>query len=417
MTISAQRGFNSHRPCLPEGITISHVIELIERHGPRWNLWPGRRNVLIRMIRRTSPADWLSADRDPVCYLAQQDLARELGITDRALRIHETELDRSGLLIRDTAANGRRTGHVLANGRRLGLNLRPIIERIHELLELDAEAEAEASRVKSLRFECSAARKAAKSALEALLTTSPSHQRVAALLGLFQSWPRRYATFRSSEALEAHLADVFAFTDEVRKLLSDTECSAASSGRAESQLPAITNKNLNILEGETNTVDAAKANTDASQKTAPGGAKGLEQDRNGWRGRNTAHDPLHWTPKQVRAICGETVRFYLDSICPDIEMLTDRDLTKAVSLALRDLAITDEAAEDALQILGPHAATLAIILIDANRDHPAHPIRNPGGTLRSFCKLHQSGKLNLAGALASLLKRSSERTVQSTVAL
>ena len=80
------------RPCLPEGMTLSHVIELVERNARRINLGPARREVLLRLIRRTSPGDWTAPDRDPVCFCAQQDLAHELGITDRVLRNHELRL-------------------------------------------------------------------------------------------------------------------------------------------------------------------------------------------------------------------------------------------------------------------------------------------------------------------------------------
>ena len=153
MSRSAAAAVNHQtHPCLPTGMTLSHVIELIERVGRHIGLGARRREALLRMIRQTAPTDWTASDRDPVCFRPQQDLAQDLGITDRAMRAHEQALAQLGLAIIDTTANGRRSGRMLPGGRRLGVNFRPLIDRIGWLMDLDEAHQAAIRRIAALRL-------------------------------------------------------------------------------------------------------------------------------------------------------------------------------------------------------------------------------------------------------------------------
>ncbi len=55
--------------------------------------------------------------------------------------------------------------------------------------------------------------------------------------------------------------------------------------------------------------------------------------------------------------------------------------------------------------MGGQVATLALVLADARREHPADPVRNPGGYLRGMTRPFQRGQLNLAGSLEGLSLR------------
>jgi len=55
--------------------------------------------------------------------------------------------------------------------------------------------------------------------------------------------------------------------------------------------------------------------------------------------------------------------------------------------------------------MGQHITTLCLLVIDANRDHPVTPVRNPGGLLRAMTRKHRAAQLNIAGSLIGLSER------------
>lgn len=403
----ATASHSTSHPCLPAGMTLSHVIELIERVGRHIGLGARRREALLRMIRQTTPTDWTSSDRDPVCFRPQQDLAQELGITDRAMRAHEHALSQLGLALIDTTANGRRSGRMLPGGRRLGINFRPLIDRIGWLMDLDETHRAATRRIADLRLECSAAKRDARQMVELLLEIAPRHPQLPAYLQRMASWPRRYNHFRCSEELAEHLAEVNRLVDDVR---ADLICCNDSSGRPESQIPAILNTTPNILEfcsGSSATrKPARKQAEDSSQQDAPNGATHREKSVGG-SGPTGNPDDLSWlTPEKVRSVAGQNFRFYLDAVCPVGSQMTDRHLRSVAIMLLPDLGINASAWEEALQVFGSLRAALAVLIIDANRDHPTHPIHRPGGALRAFTRLQLAGEFNMAGSLIGLVERS-----------
>jgi len=378
-------------PVLPKGMTLSHLIELIERLARHLGLSGARRAVLLRMMRQTAPADWLDPGRDPVCFRAQQDLARELGITDRTLRLHERALELLGLIRIDTAANGRRSGRQLSNGRRLGINFRPMLESLATLLALDADHRQEAHRISVLRLECSAAKRDVKKAIERLLESKPRHPMLPDLLRRFGSWPRRYASFRSAKDLAQHLAEVETVLEKARDCLG---CHAKTSAKAEAEHPAITNTIPKILE-------TVVADDGMSPRTSGDGAS-----RSALNARaEQRHDDLSWlSPETVRAIAGPDFRFCLEATCPT-GIITERTLRSAAIILLRDLGIADVVWQEALEQLGSFRAALAVLIIDANRDHPVAPIRTPGAVLRTMVARDRAGGLDLSGALRALKRR------------
>ena len=385
-------------PCLPEGMTLSHVIELVERNARRINLGPARREVLLRLIRKTSPGDWTASDRDPVCFCAQQDLAHELGITDRALRNHEQGLATSGLLEIDTAANGRRSGRLLSNGRRLGINLRPLILMLPRLIELDAAWREEARRCQVLRLECSAAKRDVKRLIEHLLTTDPTNPALASLLHRRSAWPRRYSSMVDAGGLASHLAEIEALGGECEALLP---CAPKPSGRAVARIPAIGNTNPNPSES-CNGVERKGEIQPTGEAEHAFAEENLARER---AGDATSLRELNWlTPEMLRDLAGPDLRYYLDSLCPG-GLPCPRSLRSAVFHLLPNLQISEEVMNAAAAVFGDFAASLAVLVIDANRDHPVHPIRNPGATLRRFTRLQEQGAFNLAGSLIGLRAR------------
>ena len=377
-------------PVLPEGMTLSHVIELVERLARHLGLGAARRGVLLRMMRQTAPADWCDPHCDPVCFRAQQDLARDLGTSDRALRLHEKGLAALGFVRIDTAANGRRSGRQLSHGRRLGINFRPLLENLGQLLAMDAAHREEAHRISVLRLECSAAKRDVKQAIEQLLELDPQHAGLPALLRRLTSWPRRYTGFRCSEDLALHLAEIDAALAEARRNLA---CCTETSAMAEGELPAIGNTTLkNLVRENTRQAPGQPAITrrDSTKDSAE-----EAKDR----------DDLNWlTPETVQEMAGPDFRFCLEALSLTGEV-TERVLRSTAIMLLRDLGITDSAWEEALDQLGSLRASLAVLLIEANRDHPSAPVLAPGAMLRGFVAWDRRGEFNLSGALKGLLRR------------
>jgi replication initiation protein RepC len=82
-----------------------------------------------------------------------------------------------------------------------------------------------------------------------------------------------------------------------------------------------------------------------------------------------------------------------------------RDFTLAAIRRLPELGVNPSAWEEAAEAMGDEAATLAVLVIDANRDHPTAPVRKPGGLLRAMARRQRAGELNLLGSLIGLMER------------
>lgn len=79
-------------------------------------------------------------------------------------------------------------------------------------------------------------------------------------------------------------------------------------------------------------------------------------------------------------------------------------MASAIQL-LPALGISGAAWRDAVDAMGDFRAALCVLVTDANRDHPATPIRKPGGHLRALTRRHRVGQLNLVGSLMGLAER------------
>ena len=89
----------------------------------------------------------------------------------------------------------------------------------------------------------------------------------------------------------------------------------------------------------------------------------------------------------------------------DSSILREVHLIDAATRTLPVLGINHDAREKAIEAMGPESATIAVLLLDANRDHPRTPVRNPRGALRAMTLRHRRGTLNLVGSLMGLARR------------
>ncbi len=406
MSHAAQAAPRPARPVLPEGITFNHLVELIERHARRaFGLGLARRDALLRMMRATSVSDWTDPDRDPVCFRAQQDLAAELGITDRALRGHERQLETRGLVEIDTAADGHRSGVELSGGRRLGINFAPLIRHVEDLIGLDALRQTEQRRCQALRLECSAAKRDVRQLIEHLIEIDPKHPALPEALRSFASWPRRYAAFRTIDSLETHLQEITDTLDALRDILS---CRAESSGVPESKVPPILNTNLKILESCSGSSakdmrTARKRADDDFPAPVPDGTGDCREqdDRRPGDGRKPELTET-FSPDELYRMASDDMRLYLDGFRQPGQALDDRHFIKAAISILPDLGIRPSAWEDAAQLMGNLAAALTVLVIDANQHRAVQPVRRPGAMLCAMTRIAERGGLNLHGSLIRL---------------
>lgn len=404
ITMAAKAARQDH-PCLPSGMTFNHVVELIERHARRaFGLGLARRDALLRMMRATSTDDWTNHGRDPVCYRAQQDIAAELGISDRALRIHERALEAIGLIEIDTGADGRRSGVELSGGRRLGINFRPLIEKLTILSEIDSSYREEARRMQALRLECSALKRDVRRAIEALIERNPKHPQLTGILQAFASWPRRYAGFRSIDALEQHLSLVQETYD---KLIDILTCKEESSGVKEAEIPANINTTLKIpvicSGSSANTRPARKRAEDNSSAGEPYGSPDCLEKNACLPGQGRKPQLTEtFSPRELYQMASDDMRLYLDAYADSPHSLDDRHFIKAAIAILPDLGIHPSAWEEAAETMDNLAAALTILVIDANRFRSVEPVRQPGAMLRAMTRIARRGGLNLHGSLIKL---------------
>lgn len=394
-------------PTLPEGMYLGHVKELLRRLRPVLELSRSRYDALLEMIESTASNDWHDPTRDAVCFRQQQDLARRLGKTDRAMRADEAALARAGFIENRSGNDGRRSGILLSGGQRLGISFAPLIERIPDLLSLRDEVDAEERQIAPLRLQASAARRELREALDRLVIAAPDHPEAAVLLNAYASLPRRYSAYRSTTDLKDHIRHVENTTDKVLNIIT---LSSKTSGAAESEIPAIiqsTNKPLLVsCNGSSVLKMPARKRADDKYSAAPNGAeeKGLENKYAASKDGDKTYD-LDWlTPTILYSIASEECRFYLDAY-RDGQSLTMRSFVKATTHRLSELGINSSAWDAAAEAMGNTRAALCVLVIDANRLHPTRPIHSPGGVLRAMTQRYANGKLNLAHSLIGLVNR------------
>ncbi|VDC34023.1 replication initiation protein RepC [Pseudogemmobacter humi] len=384
MSIAAarQRVENTY-PTLPGRFQRSDVERVLTSICPRLGLSSGQLRALLIMMQATRPSDWTSPGVDAICYLRQMQVAERLGITPRAVRKHEISLERKRLIDRNLAADGSRGR--FADGELIqGISFAPLIERFPEFLDLLEDQEAELRTCLVLRRKLSAAKRQLTRAVSSLVEAAPEHPAIVDLLIVLQGAPRRYEGL-SSAALQA----AFELVDNAaRDALYHLNFDDDSTGDAEPEFrPHI------------------QDTTDENLESCSGSEHCLEyKDRRFERGFKPGYLET-FTPKQLYSMAGEDFRMYLDGNRRDHHPLTEHDFIQAASDLLRDLGIHPTAWAEAVDVMGELAAALCVLVIDANRNRPEKPVRQPGAMLRAMTRLADTGRLNLHGSLIGLKQR------------
>lgn len=375
-----------NHPALPDGWTKGAVMTLLSEIAPHIGLRPARLAVLNYIIGRTRASDWASPHREPVFFGAQDLAAVELGKTPRQLRTDEAALAKLGLIVKRVAANGARYGRA-----GLGLILTPLIARLEEFIALRDRLRAERKHLRALRDLRSLRLQHMRRAISALPSWATEDTEVADILASFASWPRSDALSRLGlDRLTAHLQASSELCDRIDDWL---EKQGLSSGEPAENFPPF----IQNTKEETHNVEEPSAvdNSARCEEVAESELPSLP-DRPASPGL---------TPENLYAIAGDGLRMMLDARRDQSRPLRDRDIIEAAWQLLPMLDIHPSVWFEGQSTLGDHGLALWLLLVDAGRDHPKYPVRNPGGLMREMVRRARAGRLDINAGLVALKRR------------
>ena len=367
---------------LPEGWTKGAVMALISEVAPHIGLRPARLAVLNYIIGRTRASDWTSPHREPVFFGAQDLAAVELGKTSRQLRTDEAALAKLGLIVKRVAANGARYGRA-----GLGLILTPLIARLEEFIALRDRLRAERRHLRALKDLRSLRLRHMKRCIAALPSSAINDPEIVKILASFDEWPRSDALSRLGlDRLTAHLQSCAELCNSIDDWFENHGLS--SDQPAENFRPFLQNTKEDIQNVESLlAVDNATTHEKTAQHEAPPSA------------------PATLMPEHLHSIAGDGLRMMLDAGGDQNRPIRERDIVEAAWALLPMLDIHPSVWHEGQSTLGDHGLALCLLLVDAQRDHPRYPVRNPGGLMRELIRLAKAGKLDLGASLAALQKR------------
>nr|WP_162946785.1 replication initiation protein RepC [Ruegeria sp. EL01] len=393
-------------PVLRPGLYRSHVEGLLTDVSRYIGMSDALLRATLTMIRYTRPDDWTNPDVEPICSKMQADLAIALGKTDRAVRNDEHALERIfGFIKKEVSANGSRRSD--GNGYRQGLSFSPLIEMIEDLQALRDQARYEEQHRKTLRIKCSALRRLVKNGLMELHPNNPDHEGLCRVRDMFLSWAPRYSAYRTIEALEEHYEEASQASidvDDIRQLCID------SSGRAEPNFRRYihdTTENTSVTCNASVDKRPGDKSPDSVQIGSPpdGGEHCLENKHGEADGSRNLKIMENMTLERLFDLASFDLQAHVAFCRGDRGHLREIDFIHGAHGVLHPLGINESAYHTAISEMGQYLTTLCLLVIDANRDHPVTPVRNPGGLLRAMTRKHASGQLNIAGSLIGLSER------------
>lgn len=375
-------------PTLPQGHKRFTVEQLLIELGPAIGLRAGALHALLHMMKRTAPDDWTRPDREPIYFAAQDATAASLGKTPRALYNTERQLEALGFIERRVKGNGHRSPH---GG--CGIVFSKLIAMVPDLLNLSSRLMTEARERRSLRNRRSALARHVRRHVE---NAGPvPHPRVAEAAERLALWPAARELPRMSiDALSAHVEEVKSLCETLDALVRDHRDSSAEADE----------NFVRHIQENNHEISHVSCNDDAVVEPN-GSTRCLEKKRAAAGEARKAQFVRRLTPGRLFDLAGEDMRSAILRSRGSSPALREAHLIDAAAQLLPVLGINHSAWEDAIDAMGPYGATLAVLLIDANRTHPRSPVRNPGGALRAWTRRHRGGGLNMVGSLIGLARR------------
>ena len=339
----------------PPGMSRRDAMALLDETGRALGLSAARLRVLLRLVASTDQDDWKDPNATPVFYGRQEHMADRLGITSRQLRNHERALARDGYLDASPLANG----HRHAAGK-WGLSLRPVKDMLAELVRRRDTLRAEHQRKRELQAERGAARRKAVDLAKLSTPEQLEARPVADLLEKVRQWPKPDRLMRMKLAvLDHHVAEAVETVAELEAALGGSPPAPADASAPERSLAD------------------EKRKQDLVRVSRPERLLRLA----------SPEMRMHALREQDAGSDSETA------------------LLSAAELRRPELGVSRDCWREARRRMGQAGATLALLLVDANRDHPTKPVRNPGAVLRSMARKFSEGRYNVVGGLIGLERR------------
>ena len=339
----------------PPGLTRREVLALVDETGRALGITPACLQVLARMIGSTANDDWRDPERTPVYFGKQESLAERLGISARQIRNHERRLADLGLVAPSPLGNGHRS----AAGS-WGISLAPLRDRLAELLERRDELRATHARKRSLKVERSVARRRAMDLLRQATDAELRTPEIEMVAERVLKWPRADRLLRLKLAeLDGHVAEAVKTVERLETLLGaprTADPDAEGEGRRIRAVPT------------------AETLAKLGDLTDP--AKLVEMATPQFRVHALAAGPP-----------------------------TEASVMAAAEARRGEIGVGWEPWAEAVETMGREVASMALLLIDANRSHPQNPVRKPAGALRGLARKFAVGQFNLAGGLIALERR------------
>jgi replication initiation protein RepC len=381
-------------PTLPQGCKRFTVEQLLIELAPAIGLRAGALHALLHMMKQTKPDDWTRPDREPVFFAAQDVTALSLGKTRRALYNTERQLEALGLVERRVKGNGHRSPY---GG--CGIVFSKLIEWIPDLLNMAERLRAERRARRTLRNRRSSLARHVRNRIEAAGPTPPPEILEAAKA--FASWPAaRDLAAMPILALEAHVNEALALCerlDTIAQRIADSTTGEVENFRCHIQ----ENNDDNSL---VTCINQTKPE-DPSVLPPNGGKPSRERKCAGGDDVHKTQFVRRLTPNRLFELASEELQSLIAASRGDSSTIREVHLIDAATRLLPFLGINWSAWEDAVETMGQEGATLAVLVLDANRTHPKVPVKNPGGTLRAMTARYRAGQLNIIGSLIGLARR------------
>jgi len=396
---------DTYFPVLPQGWERSQVEQLLIEIAPAIGLRAKRLNALIYMMMHTRPSDWTSSGSEPVYFAPQTDTALALGKTERALRSDEHALEAvHGFIEKRVKANGSRSYFG-----KCGIVFSKLIDIVPDLIELREKVRADRVRVRELVQLRSTYLRHMKRRIEEAAPNLARSTDFWAATQAFGQWPHSSKLRRMSlEALSAHVEDCRALcgrVDDLFEMCSDSSCRAEENFRSYIQENTY-DTNPVICNAGIHKRTSANASDTKFVGDGPNGPSHCLENKDEAAAEAFKQKFMRGlTPQRLLELAGGDMRSHITYRQGQKPQVRELDVIEAAHDMLPFLGINYSAWAEAAQLMGQEGAALCVLIVDANRDHPSAPVKNPGGTLRAMTRRFKAGKLNIVGSLIGLSRR------------
>jgi len=386
---------DTYFPVLPQGWERSQVEQLLIEIAPAIGLRAKRLNALIYMMMHTRPSDWTSSGSEPVYFAPQTDTALALGKTERALRSDEHALEAvHGFIEKRVKANGSRSYFG-----KCGIVFSKLIDIVPDLIELREKVRADRVRVRELVQLRSTYLRHMKRRIEEAAPNLARSTDFWAATQAFGQWPHSSKLRRMSlEALSAHVEDCRALcgrVDDLFEMCSDSSCRAEENFRSYIQENTY-DTNPVICNAGIHKRTSANASDTKFVGDGPNGPSHCLENKDEAAAEAFKQKFMRGlTPQRLLELAGGDMRSHITYRQGQKPQVRELDVIEAAHDMLPFLGINYSAWAEAAQLMGQEGAALCVLIVDANRDHPSAPVKNPG----------KAGKLNIVGSLIGLSRR------------